>query len=66
MVLQSIGLPVEGIAMIIGVDRILDMCRTVINITGDAIVTLWVAKSENELDAEIFYKTEETQLNFSE
>ncbi len=52
--------------MIIGVDRILDMCRTVINITGDAIVTLWVAKSENELDAEIFYKTEETQLNFSE
>ncbi|WP_102398676.1 dicarboxylate/amino acid:cation symporter [Haloimpatiens massiliensis] len=66
MVLQSIGLPVEGIAMIIGVDRILDMCRTVVNITGDAIVTLCVAKSENELDAEIFYKTEETQLNFSE
>lgn len=46
MVLQQVGLPVEGIALIIGVDRLLDMVRTVVNITGDAMVTTVVAKSE--------------------
>ncbi len=55
MVLQQVGLPVEGIALIIGVDRILDMSRTVINITGDAVCTLIVSKSENEFDEDIFY-----------
>ncbi|MFD3157815.1 dicarboxylate/amino acid:cation symporter [Haloimpatiens sp. FM7330] len=67
LVLESIGLPVEGIAMIIGVDRILDMCRTVVNVTGDTVVTLAVAKSENEVDEEIFFANEESlQVNFSE
>lgn len=56
MVLQQVGLPVEGIALIIGVDRILDMSRTVVNITGDAVCTLVVSKSENEFDADIYYK----------
>lgn len=55
MVLQQVGLPVEGIALIIGVDRILDMSRTVINITGDAVCTLIVSKSEKEFDEDIFY-----------
>lgn len=55
MVLQQVGLPVEGIALIIGVDRILDMSRTVINITGDAVCTLIVSKSENEFDEDIYY-----------
>jgi Na+/H+-dicarboxylate symporter len=51
MVLQQAGLPVEeGIALIIGVDRLLDMIRTAVNITGDAAVTTVVAKSENLLD----------------
>lgn len=50
MVLQSVGLPVEGIALIIGVDRILDMTRTVVNITGDAIGTIIISKSEGEFD----------------
>lgn len=54
MVLQSVGLPIEGIALIIGIDRILDMCRTAINITGDAICTLIVAKSEGELDETVY------------
>ena len=54
MVLQSVGLPVEGIALIIGIDRILDMMRTVVNITGDAVCTLLIAKSEKAFDEEVF------------
>src|SRR5690606_29137769 len=52
MVLQSVGLPVEGIALIIGVDRLLDMTRTAVNITGDSVGAVIVAKSENMLDVE--------------
>ncbi|CAM5207813.1 dicarboxylate/amino acid:cation symporter [Alishewanella longhuensis] len=54
MVLQQVGLPVEGIALIIGVDRLLDMTRTAVNITGDAMVSCVVAKSEGELDIDIY------------
>jgi Na+/H+-dicarboxylate symporter len=50
MVLQTLGLPLEGIALILGVDRILDMCRTTVNITGDASAALIVAASEGEID----------------
>lgn len=53
-VLLQVGLPQEGIALIIGVDRILDMARTAVNITGDAMVTTVVAKSEGELDENIY------------
>ena len=53
-VLSQVGLPAEGIAMILGVDRLLDMTRTVVNITGDATVTTIVARSEGELDLEVF------------
>lgn len=55
MVLQSVGLPVEGIALIIGVDRFLDMVRTAVNITGDAVVSVIVGKSENMLDETRFH-----------
>lgn len=55
MVLASVGLPIDGIGIILGVDRILDMIRTTVNITGDAAVTLLVDKSEGMLDEKIYY-----------
>ena len=54
MVLTQVGLPPEGIALIIGVDRLLDMMRTAVNVTGDAAVTTIVAKSEGKLDLDTF------------
>ena len=54
MVLQQMGLPVEGIGLILGVDRLLDMTRTAVNITGDAAVSCIVARSEGKLDLETF------------
>jgi Na+/H+-dicarboxylate symporter len=56
MVLASVGLPIEGIGIILGVDRILDMIRTTINITGDATVTLLVDKSEGMMDEKMYYR----------
>jgi len=52
IVLNSVGLPVEGLALILGVDRPLDMLRTVVNITGDSTVSSIVARSEGELGQE--------------
>jgi len=49
VILESIGVPIEGIALILGVDRLLDMCRTAANVTGDAAVAAVVAASENQL-----------------
>jgi Na+/H+-dicarboxylate symporter len=54
MVLTQVGLPVEGIALIIGVDRLLDMMRTAVNVTGDAAVSCVVARSEQQLDESVF------------
>ncbi|WP_290614600.1 dicarboxylate/amino acid:cation symporter [Arsukibacterium sp. UBA3155] len=54
MVLQQVGLPVEGIALIIGVDRLLDMTRTAVNVTGDAMVSCIVGKSEKQFDQATF------------
>ncbi|MGX9463227.1 dicarboxylate/amino acid:cation symporter [Shewanella sp. A14] len=54
MVLNQVGLPVEGIALIIGVDRMLDMIRTAVNVTGDAVATVIIAKSEGEFNEETF------------
>ena len=54
MVLEQVGLPVEGIALIIGVDRLLDMTRTAVNVTGDSMVTVVVGKSEDQFDEAVF------------
>jgi len=62
MVLQSIGLPLEGIALIMGVDRLVDMGRTAVNITGDSICTLIISHKEGELDKEVF-NSEDKKIN---
>ena len=54
MVFNSVGLPVEAIALIMGIDRILDMSRTAVNITGDAVCTTIVAAQNGALDREVF------------
>ncbi len=51
LTLQSVGLPLEGIALIAGIDRILDMARTTLNITGDAVCSVFIQNSENKRSA---------------
>jgi len=54
MVFAQVGLPMEGIGLILGVDRLLDMIRTSVNVSGDAVVSTVVAKSEGKFNVEIF------------
>ena len=54
MVLTQVGLPVEGVALIIGIDRLLDMMRTSVNITGDSMVSILTSKSEKCFYEKIF------------
>ena len=61
MVFTSVGLPVEGIGLIMGIDRILDMSRTAVNITGDAVCTAIVANQNGDLDIEVFESDEEEE-----
>lgn len=55
MVLAAVNIPIEGIALIAGIDRILDMMRTTLNITGDAAITLLIDRSEGTLNKEVYY-----------
>ena len=57
MVFNSVGLPVEAIGLIMGIDRILDMTRTAVNITGDAVCTTIVAHQNGALDKKVFNET---------
>lgn len=59
MVFTAVGLPVEAIMLIMGVDRILDMIRTAVNITGDAVCTTIVAHQNGDLDKDVFNRMEE-------
>ncbi|MCH9769950.1 MAG: dicarboxylate/amino acid:cation symporter, partial [Gammaproteobacteria bacterium] len=54
MVLQQVGLPVEGIALIIGVDRLLDMARTMVNVAGDSMIACLVGKTSQALDLKTY------------
>lgn len=56
MVFNSVGLPIEGIALIMGIDRILDMARTAVNITGDAVCTTIVASQDKAVNRQVFYR----------
>lgn len=60
MVLNQVGLPVEGIGLILGIDRLLDMLRTAVNVTGDSAVTCAVAASEGALERRVFYDPDVT------
>lgn len=61
MVLSSVNIPIEGVAFIAGIDRILDMMRTTLNITGDAAITLLIDASEGTLNKTI-YNTDSSKL----
>lgn len=63
MVLDQVGLPIEGIALILGVDRLMDMLRTAVNVTGDAVVTTIVAKSEGKVDMDVFNDPDAGELD---
>jgi Na+/H+-dicarboxylate symporter len=66
MVLRQVNLPVEGIGLIIGVDRLLDMVRTAVNVTGDSAVTCTVATSEGRFSSEVFHADGAPGRNSSE
>lgn len=63
MVLQSVGLPIEGIGLILGIDRILDMCRSTVNTMGDCICTIIISKSENSFDENKYYSNSDNLEN---
>jgi Na+/H+-dicarboxylate symporter len=66
VVLSSAGLPTEGLAIIAGVDRLREMVSTVVNILGDAVVALYIAKTEGELDEAQYNHAELVELEESE
>jgi Na+/H+-dicarboxylate symporter len=61
VVLSSLGLPVEGLAMILGIDVVVDMIRTMTNVTGAAVASILVASTENELDIDGFNNSDKNQ-----
>ncbi|MCT8977785.1 dicarboxylate/amino acid:cation symporter [Clostridium sp. CX1] len=65
VVMAGMGLPIEGIAMLMGVDTIIDMARTATNVTGASVVSLLVANSEGEFDREGFNKEETKEFKVS-
>lgn len=66
MVFTSVGLPIEAIALIMGVDRIIDMARTAVNIFGDAVCSTIIASQEKVLDVNVFYSKDEEEIEIEE
>ncbi len=58
VVLQSVGLPLEGVAVLFGIDRLREMFSTVVNVLGDAVTAVWIAKSEGELNIDQYNQAE--------
>lgn len=65
IVLSSVGLPLEGIAIVAGIDRLRDIIGTVLNILGDAVVSVYVAKTEGEFDVKRYNSGERTSFEES-
>jgi Na+/H+-dicarboxylate symporter len=63
MVFTQVGLPVEGIGLILGVDRLMDMIRTAVNVSGDAVVSVIVAKCESSLNIALYQDKNAGELN---
>ena len=61
MVINSIGLPIDAIGIIFGIDHILDMFRTAVNVTGDAICSMIVSFRNKAMDIDIFYGKKEAE-----
>ncbi|MGK0272246.1 MAG: Na+/H+-dicarboxylate symporter [Cocleimonas sp.] len=66
MVFAQVGLPIEGIGLILGVDRLMDMIRTAVNVSGDATVSTIVAKSEGKLDINVYNDPEAGTMDTDE
>ena len=66
MVFAQVGLPVEGIGLILGVDRLMDMIRTAVNVSGDAVVSSIVAKGEDKMDLDIYNDPEAGVIDIDE
>ena len=66
VVLQSVGFPLEAIAIIVAIDKFPDMFKTVLNVLGDSVDTVIVAKSEGEFDADVFNGLKEADVNVGE
>ncbi|WP_104399583.1 dicarboxylate/amino acid:cation symporter [Vibrio penaeicida] len=63
LVLTTVGLPLEGLAIVAGIDRILDMARTSVNVCGDLMVSTLVGKSEGELDEKVYNQTAKADIS---
>jgi dicarboxylate/amino acid:cation (Na+ or H+) symporter, DAACS family len=66
VVFSSVGLPIEGLALLAGIDRIREMGSTVLNVMGDSVVALYIAKVEGELDERQYYHEELVELEGSD
>ncbi|MGO1247194.1 MAG: dicarboxylate/amino acid:cation symporter [Oceanisphaera sp.] len=66
LVLTTVGLPLEGLAIVAGIDRILDMARTSVNVCGDLMVAVLIGKSENELDETVYNRSGTTTDSIKE
>lgn len=63
MILKQLGLPIEGISLIVGVDRLLDMVRTVVNVTGNSMIACLIAKTEKQLDYGVYYRDDSSKTD---